>query len=148
MRSILLLLTFLATYTAQAALSPSADTTRPRYVPTRTDIQQDVRRLNTSGAVLAVGGAGMLTTGIFLLDNAAKHDEWDTPNSNIIGGVILLIAGTFCLLATIPLFIVAGHKKRKYLRGDVSFGTEKIDGIQMPRVTQTSFPAIGFKLRF
>lgn len=145
MRSILLLLTLLATFSAQAALTPFADTTRPRYVPTRADIQQDVRRLNTSGAVLAVGGAGMLTTGIFLLDNAAKHDEWDTPNSNIIGGVILLIAGTFCLLATIPLFIVAGHKKRKYLRGDVAFGSEKVDDIHMPKM---SFPTIGFKLRF
>lgn len=146
MRSILLLLTLPATFTAQAALTPSADTTRPRAVrpqPSQSQIEDRVHHLNTSAIVLAVGGAAAITTGIILIDNS--NNEWDKPNMNIIGGVILLIAGTALALTSIPLFAVAAHKKRKYLRGDVAFGSEKVDDIHMPKM---SFPTIGFKLRF
>lgn len=149
MKPLLLLLCFATVLSARASFTPSAaDTVRPRYKPSRADIEQDVRQLNTSGAILTIGGAGMLTTGIFLLNNAAEHDEWDTPNSNIIGGVILLAAGTICMLASIPLFIVAKHKKRKYLRGGLALGSETVDHIQGTRIAQVRYPTVGFRLRF
>ncbi|MBN8783405.1 MAG: hypothetical protein J0G98_10085 [Terrimonas ferruginea] len=149
MRSILLLLTFLATYTAQAALTPSADTIRPREarpMPSQSQIEDQVHRLKTNAFVLGVAGAAAITTGIILIDNS--NNNWDKPNMNIIGGVILLIAGVAFALTSIPLFVVAAHKKRKYLRGDMAFGSEKIDDINMPRMSQASYPTIGFRLRF
>jgi|GEM_PF-1535262 len=146
MRSILLLLTFLTTFTAQAALTPSADTTRPREarpMPSQSQIEDQVHRLKTNAIVLGIAGAAAVTTGIILIDNS--NNKWDKPNMNIIGGVILLIAGTALTLTSIPLFAVAAHKKRKYLRGDVAFGSEKVDDIHMPKM---SIPTIGFRIRF
>jgi hypothetical protein len=148
MRSILLLLSFLVTFTAQAALTPVADTIRPRErrMPSQAEIEDRVHQLRTTGIVLGVAGAAAITTGVILIDNS--NNKWDKPNMNIIGGVILLVAGIAFTLTSIPLFAVAAHKKRKYLRGDMAFGSEKIGDINMPKVSQASYPTIGFRLRF
>lgn len=95
------------------------------------------KKLKKTGYLLLGIGGGLIVGGVAVI---AASDTWD----NVGGGALMISFGSLTSIASVPVFIVSGSKKRKaktYLEGGVSSMTN-------PSLNYSKHAAISLKIDF
>jgi uncharacterized membrane protein len=87
-----------------------------------------------AGAMLAVEGTAEEIGGIFTGETSRKDDN----------GAVLFIAGTACMIGSIPLFIASGRNRK--LAMSMSFRYQHTDYWQKTLLAKKNIPALSLKI--
>lgn len=122
-------------------LVQSFSQTPAQPAPGKADYLQKSKQQKKLGWVLLVGGL----TSTLLGTGAAVGSLMDATSNGSVAADILVTAGVGAMLASIPVFIIAGKNRKK--AASLSIGTQSYMYPQYKDFTVKAQPAVTFKVR-
>jgi hypothetical protein len=107
----------------------------------------------TGAWVLLIGGAAIGAVGYFVYNSNANKTSSDldgviNDSFNSAGGLIAMYAGGFMITGSVPLFISAGHYKKKIINTTASLGLQHAPELVRDEIAYVPFPSLSLTFHF